>query len=191
MQGKYNDDLRADLPFSSIPLARGIGWGLVGGVTGTVVMDLVLMGALSVAGLPALTCFAIVGNTVARFLSGFGMETAGGVTAGVAAHYVVGPLFGVIYGAAVIRIAVFKTDTMQKAVLCAVLYAEILSQPILAMAPILLNMTVVTTLQWYGGSFVMHMLWGVVAGIVVDRGLKMKKNYHTMYPLDQHVPLFL
>ena len=174
MEGKH-DDLRADLPVASIPLARGIGWGLVGGVAGTVVMDLVLMGSLSLAGLPALTCFTIVGNTVARFLSGFGIEAAGGVPAGVAAHYIVGPLFGVIYGAAVIRIAVLNAGTMQKAVLCAVLYAEILSQPILAMAPILLNMTAVTTLKWYGGSFVMHMLWGVIAGIIVDRGLKIKK----------------
>lgn len=172
-----HDNLRADLPVASIPLARGIGWGLVGGVAGTVVMDLVLMGALSLAGLPALTCFTIVGNTVASFLSGFGIGTAGGVSAGVATHYVVGPLFGVIYGAAVIRIAVFKADTLPKAVLRAVLYAEILSQPILAMAPILLNMTVVTTLKWYGGSSVMHMLWGVVAGIIVDRGLKMKKIF--------------
>jgi len=30
-----------------IPLARGMGWGLLGGLAGTMVMDAILMGALS------------------------------------------------------------------------------------------------------------------------------------------------
>ncbi len=178
MEKKHDHDLRTDPRVVTVALARGMGWGLIGGLVGTVVMDLVLMGALSVVGLPALTCFSIVGNTVARFFSELGIETAGGVSAGVAAHYVVGPLFGAIYGALVIRIAVFNVDTLQKAVLFAILYAEILSQPILATTPILLNMTALATLKWYGGSFVMHLLWGVVAGIVVGCGLKNKKIIH-------------
>jgi len=178
MGKKYDHDLRTDPCVVTVTLARGLGWGLIGGLVGTVVMDLVLMGALSVVGLPALTCFSIVGNTLARFFSELGIETTGGVPAGVAAHYVVGPLFGAIYGAAVIRIAAFNVDTLQKAVLSAILYAEILSQPILATTPILLKMTAFTTLKWYGGSFVMHLLWGIVAGIVVGCGLKIKKNIH-------------
>ena len=48
-------------------LVRGMGWGLAGGLAGTLVMDFVLMGVLAAAGLPALSCFSIVGNTVARF----------------------------------------------------------------------------------------------------------------------------
>ena len=58
-------------------------------------MDLVLMGALSAFGSPALTCFSIVGDTVARFFSTLGTEMAGGVPTGIAAHYLIGPLFGV------------------------------------------------------------------------------------------------
>ncbi len=44
----------------------------------------------------------------------------------------------------------------------------------LALTPILLKMTVPATLQWYGGSFVMHLMAGMVLGAVVGRGLRLK-----------------
>jgi hypothetical protein len=191
METKRDETPRSEQHSVTVTAARGTAWGLIGGLAGTIVMDLVLMGSLSAAGLPVLTCYSIVGNTIARFLSELGMEFTGGVPAGVAAHYLVGPLFGAIYGAMVKKAAVFDRLTMQKAVLYAILFGEVLSQPILATTPILLKMTAITTLKWYGGSFVMHLLWGVVTGIVVGSGLKMKKYSRIMYPLDQHVRLFM
>ena len=158
---------------SHLTLASGIGWGLIGGLAGTMVMDLVLMGALSAVGLPALTCFSIVGNTVERFFSILGIEMAGGVPLGAAAHYLIGPLVGAIFGAAVAQVDALRVDTLKKGILLAVLYVEILSQPILATTPILLKMTAPETLQWFGGSFVMHSMLGVVLGVVVSHGLRL------------------
>ena len=158
---------------SHAALVRGIGWGLIGGLAGTMVMDLLLMGLLSAAGLPALTCFAIVGNTAARFFSILGIQTAGGVPLGVAAHYLIGPLVGAIFGAVVAQIDVFRVSALKKGVILAVLYVEILSQPILATTPILLKMTAPETLQWFGGSFVMHLIFGVVLGVIVSYGLRL------------------
>ena len=120
------------------------------------VMDILLMGALSAVGLPALTCFSIVGDTVARFLSIFGMQVAGGIPTGVVTHYLVGPLFGVIFGTAVTMFPALRNGTLKKITIVAILYVEILSQPILVTTPILLKMTTTETLQWFGGSFVMH-----------------------------------
>jgi len=131
-------------------------------------MDFALMGALSAVGMPALTCFSIVGNTAARFFSILGIEMAGGVPLGVATHYLIGPLVGAIYGAAVAQVDALRVDTLKKGIVLAVLYVEILSQPILATTPILLRMTVPETLQWFGGSFVMHLMWGIVLGAVVS-----------------------
>jgi hypothetical protein len=42
---------------SQASISRGLGWGLLGGLAGTLTMDLVLMGALSALGLPTDTCF--------------------------------------------------------------------------------------------------------------------------------------
>jgi hypothetical protein len=150
-------------------LANSIGWGLLGGLAGTLLMDLILMGALSAVGLPALTCFSIVGLTVARFFSIPGIELAGGVPLGITAHYLVGPLLGGAFGAAIARVKVLRVDTLKKGIVLAVLYVEIASQPILAMTPILLKMTAPETLQWFGASIIMHLIYGVVLGAVVNR----------------------
>ena len=64
-------------------------------------------------------------------------------------------------GSVVARVKALRVNTLKKSILLAILYVEILSQPILATTPILLKMTVPATLQWYGGSFVMHL---IVAG---------------------------
>ena len=153
-------------------LAGGMGWGVIGGLAGTMVMDLVLMGALSATGLPALTCFSIVGDTVARFFSILGAEMAGGIPLGVAAHYLIGPLVGAIFGAAVAQVAALRVDTLKKGVVLAVLYVEILGQPILATAPLLLKMTAHETFQWYSVSFVMHFILAIVLGVIVRYGLR-------------------
>ncbi len=164
------------------PLSRGIEWGLIGGLAGTIVMDLCLIGAFSVAGLPALTCFSVVGDTVARFFTvlgnavtsfsaTLGLEIAGGVPLGVAAHYVIGPAIGASFGAAVTKIGALRLDSMKKSVVLSVLYVEILSQPLLAAMPILLGWTLLETLQWYGGALLAHSVAGAVLGSVTHRGL--------------------
>ena len=154
------------------PLLVGISWGLIGGLAGTLFMDFVLMGALSLAGLSPFTCFSIVGDTVARFFSILGIEMAGGIPLGVAAHYLIGPLVGAIFGAAVAQVAALRLDSLKKSVVLAVLYVEILGQPILATTPILLKMTAPETAQWFGVSFVMHFILAVVLGVIVSYGLR-------------------
>jgi hypothetical protein len=159
-----------------VSISRGLGWGLIGGLAGTLVMDLVLMGALAALGSPALTCFSIVGNTVARFFSIQSIDMAGVIRLGVATHYLVGPLVGAIFGTLVARIEALRVNTLKKSIILAIIYVEILSQPMLATAPILLKMTAPVTIQWYGGSFVMHLLLAVVLGAVVGHGLRQEST---------------
>jgi hypothetical protein len=154
-------------------LWRGLGWGVIGGFAGTMVMDLVLMGALAALGSPALTCFSIVGNTVSRFFSLQGVDIAKSIQLGILTHYLVGPLIGAIFGTVTSRIEALRVGTLKKTLLVAIVYVEILSQPMLAMTPILLKMTVPATLQWYAGSFMMHLMAGGVLGAVMGRGLRL------------------
>ena len=165
-------DSRVERYVINATLREGIIVGLIGGLAGTMVMDLVLMGALSAVGLPALTCFSIVGSTAARFFAILGIEMAGGVPLGAAAHYLIGPLVGAIFGAAVAQVPALRVDTLKKGLVLAILYVEILSQPILATTPILLKMTAHETLQWFSVSFVMHFMLAVVLGVIVSYGLR-------------------
>ena len=154
------------------PLARGIAWGFLGGLAGTMVMDILLTGALLVLRQPLLMCFSIVGDTVSRLLAMFGTQIAGGVPTGVVAHYVIGPLFGMLFGVVVTKLLALGDCSLLKVTIAAFVYVEILSQPILATTPILLRMETPATLQWFGGSFVMHLILSIVLGVIVGYGLR-------------------
>jgi hypothetical protein len=155
-------------------ILKGAWCGLIGGTAGTMLMDLVLMSGFFALGSPATTCFTMVGNTVAVFFSLQGVDAARSVHLGILTHYVVGPLIGTIFGAVVARVNALRVTSMKKSMLLGILYVEILSQPLLAMTPILLKMTISTIVMWYLGSFVVHMIVGAVLGAVVDRGLLQK-----------------
>ncbi len=146
-----------------ISLGKGIGWGIIGGLVATLVMDLILVGAFLAAGMPAFTCFSMVGDTVMSLFSSQRMVNS--AVLGASAHYLIGPLLGAVFGAV--------GRSWKRPVLFAVLYAEIVSQPLLALTPIFLRMTASETLPWYGGSTIMHMIWGCVLGIVWSQGLRL------------------
>jgi hypothetical protein len=152
-------------------LERGIHWGLMGGLLGMLVVDLLLMGALSIAGLQPIICFATVGNTVARFFSLLGVNMVSGIPMGVATHYVVGPALGAIFGAASVRVGALRASTLKKCIALGVLYGEVVSQPLFAMIPLLMKMEASETLLWFFGSLTMHFIWGIVLGVVMSRGL--------------------
>jgi hypothetical protein len=105
---------------------RGLGWGFLGGLAGTLVMDILLMGVLLALKQPALLCFSIVGDTVSRFLALFGTQVAGGVPTGVVTHYVVGPLFGMLFGAAVTIFPALREGTLKQILLAAFVYLGII-----------------------------------------------------------------
>jgi protein-S-isoprenylcysteine O-methyltransferase Ste14 len=151
---------------------RGLGWGFLGGLAGTLAMDILLIIALMVLKQPAFMCFSIVGDTVARFLAMLGIQVASGIPTGVVTHYLIGPLFGTLFGAAVTMIPALRESTLKKITIAAFVYVEILSQPILATTPILLKMDAPAIVQWYGGSFVMHLILSIVLGVIVGYGLR-------------------
>jgi C_GCAxxG_C_C family probable redox protein len=151
---------------------KRLGWGFLGGLIGTLVMDMLLMGALLALGQPAWMCFSIVGDTVSHFLAIFGAQIAGGISTGVVTHYVVGPLFGILFGTFVTSLPALRAASLKKTTLAAFIYVEVLSQPILATTPILLKMKGPAILLWFGGSFVMHLILSIVLGVIVGYGLR-------------------
>ncbi len=101
-----------------------------------------------------------------------GFDLAGGVPLGAVMHYLIGPVLGVIFGATVSQVDALRVNTVKKSIVLGILYTQVTSQPILAAAPIILKMTASETLQWFGVSFVMHLVWGVVLGLVVSYGVQ-------------------
>ncbi len=159
---------------TSTTLVRGMEWGLIGGLAGTIGMDLVQMAGLSALGLPSGTCYSTIGITVARFFSLLGIKLSGSVLLGMVTYHLLGPVLSAMYGIAVSQVGALQGITLKKNVVCAVLYAEVLSQLILTTMPILLKMPAAETVLWFAGSFVLHLTWGVVLGFVMHYGLLAK-----------------
>lgn len=176
MEKTYRDDVLMRRPATPFALSQGLGWGLLGGLAGTLIMDLVLMGTLTLAGLSAFACFSMVGDTVARFFSLLGVEVADGVPTGIGTHYLIGPVVGIIFGLAVTQINALRPHTVKKGIVLAVLFVEIVSQPLLAASASLLKMTVAETVQFFSAAFGMHVLCGAVLGAVVSFGLRRTAN---------------
>lgn len=154
-----------------ISLRKGIGWGIIGGLAATIVMDLILISAFAAAGMPPFTCFSIVGDTLAHLFSLQGV--ANSAPLGVSAHYLIGPVLGAVFGAAGRFMPALQTCSWKKKILLAAIYTEIVSQPLLALTPIFLGMEALETLLWYGGAMVMHLIWGCVLGAVCSQGLRL------------------
>ena len=145
--------------------------GLIGGLVGTIVMDLFGLGMFLVMGGPASISFSIIGDAAAGFFSMMGLAMTGGAPLGAVLHYMIGLALGVVFGAAVSRVNALRVDSTKKGVGLGILYVEAMSLPMLATAAIILQMTASETTQWFGLSFVMHLVYGGVLGIVVNRGV--------------------
>ena len=172
MEGRLQHDSRAEGAMGSGARTKGLVLGLVAGLAGTIVIDLITMGALPFMGSPADGGFSVIADTAAGFFSLFGINVTGGVPLGVALHYLIGLALGVIFGAGVTRINALRLNSTKKGVGLGILYTEVISLPILVMPPIILKWTASAAAQWFGFSFVMHAIWGTVIGVVVSYGLR-------------------
>ncbi len=170
MMEKLLDNSTAPRCITSTTLIRGVEWGLAAGMAGTVAMDLALLAGLPALGVPAGTCYQTIGSTVRQFFALLGISVAGDVILGVATYHIIGPLLGALYGLIVSQVGALQRATLKNYLVYAVLYAEVLSQMILTITPVLLRMSAKETMLWYAGSFVVHMIWGIVMGLVTYSG---------------------
>jgi hypothetical protein len=172
MTAALQRDLQPKGQRANAALAAGMLWGLMGGFAGTVVMDLVLIATLSAIGLPPVISFSTIGDTAAGVFAWLGLEVAGGFPLGATMHYLLGLVLGAVFGAVASQVKALRVSAPRRGVALAVVYIEIVSQPILALSPMVLPMTAAGTLQWFAISAAMHAIWGAVLGLAVSRGLR-------------------
>jgi hypothetical protein len=145
---------------SNIALTRGIGIGVIGSLAGTLVMDLVVVGELSMMGLPALTYLDLIGSV-------FG----GGIPLGALVHVLTGSVLGVIFSVPVLAFAALRIDSVRKGLVLGILvglasisacvpFAILIGEPI---AEVLSFMTIP------------HLVWGTVLGVVAGYRLRSRR----------------
>jgi hypothetical protein len=149
-------------------ITKGIKLGLLGGLAGTIIMDLVIVGVFWVVGMPTEMIYSFIGSVAESFFMKIGIEIQGGIPLGATIHLLLGLGLGVIFGIAMTKISVQRPITLKRGMLLGVLYIEVVSQPILIAAPLLVEMSTSDILQWYILSSVMHLIYGIVLGGIVS-----------------------
>jgi hypothetical protein len=137
--------------------SRGIGFGIIGGLVGTVLMDIVMMLTFLIAGQPATTFFSMVGERLGY-----------GVLAGLAVHNLVGLTGGFIFSLLVLNIKALRIDSRRKGLVLGI-GAGALTIP-LGCIPlaIWLNQPIISVIAF---SILPHLVWGTVLGWTIGYGL--------------------
>lgn len=152
-------------------LPKGIAVGAVGGLVGTIVMDLFGLVVLLIAGGPDTISFSLIGDAAASFFSRIGIEIPGGDGLGILLHYLIGLLLGISFGVIISLLTIRNLDR-KKGVALGILYVEAMSIPMLTSAAIVLQMSPIQTASYFITSFIMHLVFGGVLGICMFYGLR-------------------
>ncbi len=165
-------DSRAAQPLSNGIFTTRMMVGAIGGLLGTFVMALFGVGIFLIMGGPASLAFSFIGDAAAGFLHMLGIELTGGVSLGVVVYCLIGLALGILFVVAVSGIEMLRVDSTKKGVGLGILSVEIISQPMLAAAAIILKLTPSEMAQWGSVSFIMHLVYGGVLGAIVSHGLR-------------------
>lgn len=130
-------------------------------------MDLVIVWFLAAVGMPLGLVHFFIGDVTKQFFLRIGVAVSGGVGLGALMHFGLGLVLGTVFGLAVTRVKRLHLDSVVKGALLGVLDIEIVSQPILVSARLLMTMSTADVLQWYVLSTSMHLIYGLVLGVVL------------------------
>ncbi len=155
-------------------VSKGIAVGAAGGLAGTIVMDLFGLVVLLFNGGPDTISFSLIGDAAATFFARFGLSIPGGTPLGLLLHYLIGLLLGVTFGAG---ICLSNMDNIgwKKGMALGILYVEAMSIPMLTAAAIVLQMTLAHSAVYFTTSFIMHLVFGSVVGLVVSYTLEARR----------------
>lgn len=136
---------------------RGVGFSLVGGLVGTVLMDIVMVITFLIAGQPATTFFSMVGERLGY-----------GVLAGMAVHNLVGLTGGFVFALLILNIKTLRIDSRRKGLVLGIAAGAITIPLGCIPLAIWLNQPILGVVAF---SILPHLVWGTVLGWTVGYGL--------------------
>lgn len=141
--------------------------GMLGGLLGDIVMQLLGVGIFALIGFRLDTSFVTIGDSAASFFTKVGLPMAGGAPFGLLVNILVSLGLGGLWGLLVAISERLRRAATGKALLYAILYVEAMSIPMLLAGSMALGMELKLALLWAGISALMHVVFGsVLAGFV-------------------------
>jgi hypothetical protein len=136
---------------------RGVGFGIIGGLAGTFLMDVVMMLTFIITGLPADTFFSMVGEK-------FGY----GALVGIGVHNLVGLTGGIVFSLLVMTIKSLRIDSTRKGLMLGIAAGAITIPLGCIPLAIWLGQPILDVIAF---STLPHLVWGTVVGWTVAHGL--------------------
>jgi hypothetical protein len=138
-------------------LLRGVGFGIIGGLVGTFLMDLVMVLTFIIAGQPADTFFSMVGE-----------KLGDGPLVGILVHNLVGLTGGIVFSLLVLNVKALRIDSRRKGLILGIA-AGVVTIP-LGCIPlaIWLGQPILDVIAF---SILPHLVWGTTLGWIVGYGL--------------------
>lgn len=137
--------------------AGGIGLGVVGGLAGMVIMDLVMVVEFLIMGLPLYTYLELIGSVL-----------GGGILIGVVLHILLSLFLGLLFVTLVFKVDAFYIKTVRKGFILGVIAGAV---TILGCLPFAI-ITGVPIVEILGFSTFPHLVFGAACGLVVGYRLR-------------------
>jgi len=136
---------------------RGIGFGIIGGLLGTFLMDIVMMLTFLIAGKPADTFFAMVGEKLGY-----------GPLVGILVHNLVGLTGGIVFSLLVLNIKLLRIDSRRKGLVLGIAAGAVTIPLGCIPLAIWLGQPILDVIAF---SILPHLVWGTTLGWTVGYGL--------------------
>jgi hypothetical protein len=136
---------------------RGVGFGIVGGIVGTVLMDVVMVLTFLIAGQPADAFFSMVGERLGY-----------GALVGIVVHNLVGLTGGFVFSLLVLNIKALRIDSRRKGLALGIAAGAFTIPLGCIPLAIWLNQPMLEVIAF---SLLPHLVWGTVLGWTVGYGL--------------------
>jgi hypothetical protein len=145
-----------------------IAW--LGGVFGTVVMDLVMIGTFFILDWPLDTFLTVLATGVETDLSmiGLGMEVS--LFLAIFLHYMTGSVVSIVFVIIVMKLDIFQTDMIKKFVALGVIGTEIICLTFFTPTILLLGYTASETIELLTMTCLFRGIFGLFFGLIVEYG---------------------
>jgi hypothetical protein len=136
---------------------RGVGFGIVGGLVGTFLMDVVMVLTFLIAGQPADAFFSMVGE-----------KLGDGALVGIMVHNLVGLTGGIVFALLVLNVKALRIDSRRKGLVLGIAAGAITIPLGCIPLAIWLDQPILEVIAF---SLLPHLVWGTVLGWTMTYGL--------------------
>ena len=138
-------------------ILRGVGFGIIGGLVGTFLMDVVMVLTFIIAGQPADTFFSMVGE-----------KLGDGPLLGILVHNLVGLTGGIVFSLLVTNVKALRIDSRRKGLLLGIAAGAVTIPLGCIPLAIWLGQPILDVIAF---SILPHLVWGTTLGWIVGYGL--------------------